>query len=226
MIAIIPARGGSKRIPRKNIKSFHGKPIIAYAIENALNSGIFDEVFVSTDDEEIATIARNYGASVPVLRSEKNSDDHTTTFDVLIEVANYFLSIGKKIEQACCIYPTTPLLSSENLTDGFQIFSKSEFDVLLSSVEFESHIQRGFTLGKSNEVQLLQPDYILKRSQDIPASFHDAGAFYFFNVDSLKNNGSLWKGKVGGFQLPTERVQDIDTPNDWKMAELKYELLK
>lgn len=226
MIAIIPARGGSKRIPRKNIEEFHGKPMISYAIENALNSKIFDEVFVSTDDEDIAVIARNYGAVVPVMRSNKNSDDFATTYDVLAEVLDYYHSNGRSIDKACCIYPCTPLLSLDNLTDGFERFKDSDFDVLLSSVKFEANIQRGFTLNEVGNVHLLHPEFILERSQDLTPTYHDAGAFYFFNSASLLTNKSLWVGKIGALELPARRVQDIDTPEDWKMAELKYQLLK
>ena len=226
MIAIIPARGGSKRIPRKNIEEFHGKPMISYAIKNALNSDIFDEVFVSTDDEQIAEIAREYGALVPAMRSDKNSDDFATTYDVLAEVLDYYENSGRSIEEACCIYPCTPLLHTNDIKDGFERFKNSDFDVLLSSVKFEANIQRGFTLNEDGNVQLLKPELILERSQDLTPAYHDAGAFYFFNSASLLTNKSIWVGKIGALELPAGRVQDIDTPEDWKMAELKYQLLK
>jgi pseudaminic acid cytidylyltransferase len=214
IVAIIPARGGSKRIPRKNIKEFHGKPMIS------------DEVFVSTDDEEIAAIARKFGAVVPVIRSTKNSDDFATTYDVLAEVLNYYATTDRSVGSACCIYPCTPLLNTDNLADGFNRFNNSAFDVLLSSVKFEANIQRGFTLNEDGNVHLLQPELILERSQDLTPAYHDAGAFYFFDTASLAINKSLWVGHIGALELSADRVQDIDTPEDWRMAELKYELLK
>ncbi len=224
-IAIIPARGGSKRIPNKNIKLFHGKPIIAYAIDNALNSGLFDEVFVSTDNEEIAAIARQQGAIVPVLRSSQNADDFATTSDVLIEVLKYHQEIGKHIDTACCIYPTTPLLTPEDLIAAYDIFSKEKYDVLLTCVAYDSPIQRAFELNAASEVILREPECINMRSQDLPKAYHDAGAFYFFEVDKFIQNKSLWVGRIGAYPLSDLKVQDIDNPDDWTLAELKFQLL-
>ncbi len=224
-IAIIPARGGSKRIPNKNIKLFHGKPIIAYAIDNALKSGLFDEVFVSTDNEEIAAIARENGAIVPVLRSSENADDFATTSDVLIEVLKYHQEIGKYIGTACCIYPTTPLLTSKDLIAANDIFSKEKYDVLITCVAYDSPIQRAFELNAASEVILREPECINMRSQELPKTFHDAGAFYFFDVNKFLQNKSLWVGRIGAYPLPDLKVQDIDNPEDWTLAELKFQLL-
>ena len=225
-IAIIPARGGSKRISRKNIRDFHGKPIIAYAIENALASKLFDEVFVSTDDDEIATIGKDLGAKVPVLRTSNNSDDFATTADVLEEVIRYYQENGTDVESACCIYPTSPLINSEDLIDAHKTFIDGQFETLISSVEFSFPIQRGFTLSGDNMVQLLHPELINTRSQDLEKTYHDAGAFYFFQVEPFMNKKALWSEKSGVYLLPESKVQDIDTLEDWKLAELKFLQLK
>jgi len=221
-VAIIPARGGSKRIPRKNIRLFHGKPIIAYSIENALQSKLFDAVVVSTDDEEIAQISKTYGAQVPVLRSEENATDHATTSDVLVEVISYFESIGESIQTACCLYPTVPLINHQDLIKAHKRFETEHFDVLLSCVRYSFPVERAFKVATNRKVELLNPDMIQKRSQDITPTFHDAGAFYYFNSKIFLKTRNLWSGEIGTYELPESRVQDIDEPQDWEMAELKY----
>ncbi len=221
-VAIIPARGGSKRIPRKNIKHFHGKPIIAYAIENAVSSGLFDEIFVSTDDQEIADIAVSFGAKVPTLRSKKNADDFASTSDVLLEVIEYYKGNNTPISFACCIYPTSPLISENDLRSAHSIFNSGKFDTLMSSVEFSFPIQRAFNLTESNQIELIQPEHIHSRSQDLRSSFHDAGAFYFINVKSFLTNRTLWDGEIGAYVMPESKVQDIDSLEDWKIAEIKF----
>jgi pseudaminic acid cytidylyltransferase len=225
-IAIIPARGGSKRIPRKNIKNFHGKPIIAYSIENALKSRLFDEVFVSTDDLEIAEIAIKYGAVVPVLRSEKNSNDFATTSEVLLEVIEFYHKKKTKLESILCLYPTAPLIKENDLIESFKIWEKSKFDVLLSSVAFDFAIQRGFKIHHNNSIELLNPDAIQKRSQDLETIFHDAGIFYWLGLESFIQNKTIWSGHIGSFVLDQMKVQDIDTPEDWEIAKLKYERIQ
>lgn len=226
MIAIIPARGGSKRIPNKNMRLFHGKPIIAYSIEAALKSGLFEQVIVSTDDQRITEIAKEFGAQVPFLRSDKNSDDFATTSDVLIEVLSDFEKNGKFFESACCIYPTSPLIDFKDLVQAKALFEKEKFDSLISCVCYSFPIQRAFRLKESKEISLLQPDLIHTRSQDLETTFHDAGSFYFFKVHEFQENKTLWSGRIGSFELPETKVQDIDTMEDWKLAELKYTLLK
>lgn len=223
-IAIIPARGGSKRIPRKNIKDFLGKPIIAYSIETALHSGLFDEVFVSTDDEEIASIAKTYGALVPVLRSEKNSDDFATTSDLLIEVLEYYQTQNKTIETFCCIYATSPLIEKEDLIAANQLFQQSDFNTLLSAVAFSFPPQRSFQISNDKQITLNFPDAIQKRSQDLATYYHDAGMFYFCRAASFVATKNIWSGKIGAFCLDELKVQDIDNETDWKLAELKYQL--
>lgn len=226
MIAIIPARGGSKRIPNKNRKLFHGKPIIAYSIEAALKSGLFEQVIVSTDNEEIARIAKECGAEVPFIRSDKNSDDFATTSDVLLEVLSDFEKNGQVFENACCIYPTSPLIDFKDLVQAKALFGKEKFDSLISCVCYSFPIQRAFRLKDNKEILLLQPDLIHTRSQELETTFHDAGSFYFFNVPKFQENKTLWSGRIGSFELPETKVQDIDTMEDWKLAELKYTLLK
>ncbi|MBP6090275.1 MAG: pseudaminic acid cytidylyltransferase [Crocinitomicaceae bacterium] len=224
-VAIIPARGGSKRIPRKNIQLFHGKPIIAYAIETAIESGLFSRIIVSTDDEEIAQIAKNNGAEVPFLRSTENADDFATTSSVLIEVLDQLSSNGESYTSACCIYPTSPLIDSKDLKHAHDQFITNEYDVLISCVAFSFPIQRSFHLNDGSMIELNHPDVIHQRSQDLTKNYHDAGAMYFFNVQQFKASKSLWSGKIGAYELSELKVQDIDTLEDWKIAELKYSIL-
>lgn len=225
-IAIVPARGGSKRIPRKNIKDFFGKPIIAYSIENALNSGLFDEVFVSTDDHEIATIARNYGASVPILRSETNSNDFATTSDVLLEVVDYYKSKKQPINELLCLYPTAPLITEIEINASYDVWKKNEFDVLLSSVAFDFAVQRGFKLLNNNSIELINPESIHLRSQDLETIYHDAGIFYWLKLETFLINKTIWAGNIGTFPLNHMNVQDIDTIEDWEIAKIKYEYIQ
>jgi N-acylneuraminate cytidylyltransferase len=224
-LCIIPARGGSKRIPRKNIRQFHGKPMIAYAIECAKQSQLFDRIIVSTDDAEIAQIATDYGAEVPFLRSSKNADDYSTTSEVLIEVLNNWAVTHELPDWICCLYPTTPLLFPTDLNDAFKLYQSTDSDVVLSAVAFDFPIQRAFELEENNHIRLREPEAISKRSQDLEPTYHDAGAFYFFNTSRFLQSNSLWSGKVTAVPLPAERVQDIDNPSDWDLAEYKYQLL-
>jgi pseudaminic acid cytidylyltransferase len=225
-IAIIPARGGSKRIPGKNIRNFHGKPIIAYAIQNAIDSKLFDEVFVSTDDEKIADISRKFGANVPVLRSAPNSDDFATTSDVLMEVLEYYQTKQIHLELACCLYATAPLLNPTDLIEAFSIYKESSCDVLISCVAYDFPIQRAFELEENNQIRLKEPQLINKRSQDLPKAYHDAGAFYFFSVKPFLINQTLWAGRISAYPLPALKVQDIDTQEDWDLAECKFQIIQ
>ncbi|NDK55514.1 pseudaminic acid cytidylyltransferase [Pontibacter fetidus] len=223
-IAIIPARGGSKRIPRKNISNFLGKPIIAYSIELALKSGLFAEVMVSTDDEEIATIARQYGAKVPFMRSEATADDFATTAAVLEEVLNNYKTEGETFDFGCCIYPTAPLLKISTITEGFKLLTTNQFDTVFPVQKYSYPIWRSLKL-QDGKAKLNWPENLNSRSQDLPSAFHDAGQFYWFRVDKFMSQKALFTENSGAVTLEELEVQDIDNLTDWKLAELKYKLI-
>ena len=224
-LAIIPARGGSKRIPRKNIKYFLGKPIIAYAIENAINSQLFDEIMVSTDDEVIAEIAISYGAKVPFKRSEKNSSDFATTIDVIKEVIFSYEKLGRKFEYSSCIYPCTPLLSKEKLKESFYLLKKSNLDCVFPVIKYGFPIQRAVRLNDKGLIEMFQPEHLTTRSQDLENSFHDAGQFYSFNVNNLMSKQKLITEFTGHLEVSEMEAQDIDNLVDWQLAELKYKII-
>jgi len=221
-IAIIPARGGSKRIPRKNIKTFLDKPIIAYSIETALNSSLFDEVMVSTDDEEIALIAAEYGAKVPFMRSSKTSDDYATTMDVVYEVLDNYAKGGTNFKFACCVYATAPLTRVIHLQDGFAKLNDKEFTCVFPITAFGYPIWRSITIDNNGVGKMIWPEHLNTRSQDLPKAYHDAGQWYWFNTDRIKNWD--WPDNSGTILLAEEHVQDIDTMTDWRLAEVKYKL--
>ncbi len=225
-ILIIPARGGSKRIPKKNIKSFLGKPILAYSIEAALKSGIFDEVMVSTDSEEIAAVAREYGASVPFLRSAETANDYATTADVLFEVLEEYKKRGMEFDCLSCIYPTAPFVTAEKLKAAYEAYIGSGADSLLSVVAFSYPPQRGLIYDESGKyVTFREPEHVNTRSQDLPKMFHDSGQFYFTMVEAYYRNKSFAVGRSIPYILPETEVQDIDTEEDWKIAEIKYQAM-
>lgn len=224
-IAIITARGGSKRIPRKNIKDFLGKPIIAYSIEAALASNLFDEVMVSTDDEEIAQVARSFGASVPFLRSSSTSDDFATTAEVLREVLASYKAVGKEFTYACCIYPTAPFVNAEALTKAYTLLIDKALDSVFPIQRFSFPIQRALVF-KDNKLTWLQPENATKRSQDLETTYHDTGQFYFFDVVAFLSSGSLLTKNSSGIEIAEMEAHDIDTEEDWKVAEFKYLQLK
>lgn len=223
-LAIITARGGSKRIPRKNIKEFCGKPIIAYSVESAINSGVFDTVMISTDDEEIAEIGKKYGAEVPFYRSDATSNDYATTTDVLMEVLDEYEKRGDKYDFACCIYPTAPFVSADRLKEAMSKLKESDADSLIPVVQFSYPPQRAMVINEGSLV-FKHDEYLTTRSQDLEKQYHDAGQFYAFRTDSLKKNGNLLKGSILPLVLEELEVQDIDTLVDWKLAELKYNLI-
>lgn len=224
-LTIITARGGSKRIPKKNIKDFCGKPIIAYSIEAALNSKIFDEVMVSTDSKEIAETAQNYGALVPFIRSAKNSDDFATTYDVLLEVVNKYKELGKVFDYICCIYPTAPFVTAEKLKAAFNKFIESDADSLIPVVKFSFPPQRGFVINKENYLEYKWPENKNKRSQDLEPIYHDAGQFYFHKAAVFDGEKKAQNSKIIPFELEETEVQDIDNITDWQLAELKFKFL-
>lgn len=219
-IAIITARGGSKRIPRKNVKPFMGRPMVAYAIAAALESRLFEEVMVSTDDAEIAEIAKAHGATVPFLRSAATANDFAATADVLNEVIAEYAKRGVAFDEFCCIYPCVPFLTGELLREAHEVFAASAADSLMPVVKYSFPIQRAVRRNAEGFLEYREPENELKRSQDLEPMYHDVGMFYFHQTASFGRNG-----RVAMFEMPEERVQDIDTMDDWKMAELKYKML-
>lgn len=225
-LAIIPARGGSKRVPRKNIKLFLGKPIIAYSIEAAINSGLFDEVMVSTDDAEIAAIANQYGAKLPFMRSEKTSNDFATTFEVVEEVINTYTYKGIKFNNVCCIYPCAPFVTEQKLEEAYNLFVKEHFDAVFPVMQFGFPIQRALQMDDFGKISFFYPENALTRSQDLLPSFHDAGQFYWMNVASCMEQQKIITANTGSIVITELEGQDIDNEVDWKLAELKYELIQ
>lgn len=223
-VAIITARGGSKRIPRKNIKEFCGKPILAYSVEAAIASGIFDRVMVSTDDEEIAEIARRYGAEVPFMRSEKTANDFATTTDVIFEVLDEYARRGEQFELGCCIYPTAPFVTAEKLKKGMETLLSGDADTLIPVVSFSYPPQRAMVI-REGMLSFGQPEYLTTRSQDLEPYYHDAGQFYLFRTEAYRRNGNLLKGKILPLVVSELEVQDIDNLTDWEIAEMKYRLM-
>lgn len=224
-IAIITARGGSKRIPQKNIKEFCGKPIIAYSIEAALQSKIFDEVMVSTDSEEIAMIAKKYGASVPFMRSEKNSNDFATTNDVLCEVLSRYSELGKQFNYVCCIYPTAPFVTATKLKETYNLLHTNKIEQIVPVVRFSFPPQRCYVIDNNNLLQYKWPEYQRTRSQDLEPFFHDAGQFYFYLAEVFYKRKAPELFKSMAYILPDLEVQDIDNIEDWHIAELKYSVM-
>jgi len=217
-IAIITARGGSKRIPHKNIKIFLGQPMIKYAIDAALESKIFDTVMVSTDDEEIAQVAKKYGADVPFMRSKETANDFSATIDVLHEVINQYKKMNVEFNTICCIYPCVPLLKGNTLVKAYSVFAKNNTDALIPIVQFSYPIQRALRINNNGLLDYVYPEYIKTRSQDLEPMYHDVGMFYFYKSSSLLNSVKTIKY----FEMRETEIQDIDTSDDWAMAELKY----
>ena len=230
-VAIITARGGSKRIPGKNIKDFCGKPIVAYAIAAALDSGLFDEVMVSTDSPEIAEIAKAHGASVPFMRSPSASDDYATTADVLHEVLSAYAEQGKNFDFMCCLYPTAPFVTAEKIRAAYTAFMESGADMLEPVVAFSYPPQRSFSI-EAGLLAYNYPEHVRTRSQDLPTWYHDAGQFYFYRVGAFRRSveGNSEQGgydlRCVPFVMNEMEVQDIDTLMDWQLAEAKYRLLQ
>ena len=221
-IAVITARGGSKRIPRKNIKDFLGKPIMAYSIEAAISSGIFDEVMVSTDDEEIAEIARKYGAKVPFFRSEATSGDFATTNDVLLEVIDEYEKRGEFFDYGVCIYPTAPFVTPEKIKDAMEKIIEKNGDSLIPVVSFSYPPKRALVI-RDEKLVFEYPEFMDSRSQDLESEYHDVGQFYCFNINAFKKNKKLMLGNIIPYVVDEMEVQDIDNESDWKIAEIKYQ---
>lgn len=224
-IAIITARGGSKRIPKKNIREFCGRPIIEYSIRAALESKLFDEVMVSTDSEEIAKISRQCGASVPFFRSEENSNDYAITADVINEVINEYEKLGKRFDTLCCIYPTAPFVTAKKLLAAYNEMKKSNADSAMTVVRYGFPPQRAVVI-RNGKIEFQYPEYYKTRSQDLEPIYHDCGQFYFCNVDAFKKYNTMITPNCVPFVVSEEEVQDIDNISDWNIAEMKYNASK
>lgn len=224
-IAIITARGGSKRIPKKNIREFCGIPIIAYSIKTALECNVFDEVMVSTDSEEIALVAREYNAKVPFFRSDKNSDDYSTTEDVILEVLDEYKKIGKEFDYVCCLYPTAPFVNKDIILESMQKMENYNPAVIIPVVKFSYPPQRSFVIDARGYAKFKYPEYVTTRSQDLESWYHDVGQFYVYNVEKLIELNGIITDDFMPVIVSDMQVQDIDTEEDWKIAEVKYKVL-
>ena len=224
VVAIIPARGGSKRIPRKNIKDFCGKPMIAYSIEAALESKLFNKVIVSTDDKEIAEIAEKFGAEVPFIRPTELSGDHTATIPV---IAHAVAELQKEnpVEIACCIYATAPFIQVKYLHEAYKSLIKNKSDYAFSATSFAFPIQRAIKLDKDKKVEMFQPEHFNTRSQDLEEAYHDAGQFYFGTSEAWLTEKPIFSKESSAIILPRHLVQDIDTMEDFTRAELMYKAI-
>ncbi len=223
-VAVITARGGSKRIPRKNIKPFLGKPILEYSIEAALAADMFHEVMVSTDDEEIAAVAKRAGAKVPFMRSKKASDDFATTADVVDEVLCAYERIGMSFGYVCCIYPTAPFVTANAIKTAMMLLEQEQADSVIPVVKFSFPPQRGVVI-EDGRLAPKWKECMNMRSQDLEPLYHDCGQFYCLNAASFRKQKAIWMEKSVPFIQDPMTVQDIDTPEDWKLAEMKYRLL-
>ena len=225
-IAIIPARGGSKRIPRKNIKLFFGKPMIAWSIEAAKASGCFDRIVVSTDDDEIADIAKRYGAEVPFMRPAELSNDFAGTTPVVKHAIETLLAQGGTLNDVCCIYATAPFVTAEDIRQAFEKLVANNCNYVFSATSFPFPIQRALKVSERGYVEMFQPENFAKRSQDLEESFHDAGQFYWGTVKAWVDESLIFGHNSMAHILPRYRVQDIDTPEDWLRAEMLFKALE
>lgn len=223
--AIITARGGSKRIPRKNIRPFLGRPILEYSIEAALQTGLFDEVMVSTEDEEIAQAAKKAGAKVPFFRSTQTANDFATTADVIAEVLASYEQIGKSFDTICCIYPTAPFVTADAIRQAMMLLEQESADCVIPVVKFSFPPQRGVVV-QDGRLTPKWPENMAKRSQDLEPLYHDCGQFYCLNVDSFQRQKKIWMEHAVPFIQDERYVQDIDTLEDWRIAEVKYKLMQ
>ncbi len=225
-IAVIPARGGSKRIPGKNSKAFCGKPMIAWSIQAALDSGLFQQIIVSTDDEHIAETAEKCGASAPFRRPAELSDDHTPTQPVIAHAIQWLQQENISIDAVCCLYATAPFVTAAALQQGWETIQNPHIRYAFAATEFAFPIQRGFYLDAAGQPQMFQPEHALTRSQDLPAAYHDAGQFYWARPDIWLSDGPIFSADSRPILLPRKHVQDIDTPDDWQYAELMMQALR
>jgi pseudaminic acid cytidylyltransferase len=225
-ICVIPARGGSKRIPRKNIKAFNGKPIIAYSIEAALESNCFDQVIVSTDDNEIAEVARTYGAKVPFIRPAKLSNDYAGTIPVIKHTIEWLEGHNNTIDNVCCLYATAPFIQSQTISKAFQQLLESKADYCFSVTSFAFPIQRSIRITQDDKVSMFYPENFNVRSQDLEEAYHDAGQFYWGKAQAFKDELPIFSEAASPYILPRYLVQDIDTTEDWIRAEAMHRVLQ
>ncbi len=225
-ICVIPARGGSKRILRKNIKEFNGKPIIAYSIEAALKSNCFDQVIVSTDDVEIVEVAKKYGAQVPFIRPTELSNDYAGTIPVIKHAIEWLEESNNTIESVCCLYATAPFIQPQTISRAFQQLQESKTDYCFSATSFTFPIQRAIRITQNDKVEMFYPEYFNVRSQDLEEAYHDAGQFYWGKAQAFKDELPIFSEAASLFILPRYLVQDIDTTEDWIMAEAMYRVLQ
>lgn len=219
-IAVIPARGGSQRIPRKNIKEFCGKPMIAWSIEAAMNSGCFDRVVVSTDDAEIASVAQAFGAEIPFMRPAALSDHHTPTIPVVSHAIEWAQANGMAPQAVCCIYATAPMITATDLQESLHVLQHNDCDYVFSATSYAFPIQRALLLNAQQRVEMFDPEHFGTRSQDLPHAYHDAGQFYWGTPEAWLTHTPIFSSRAMAHLLPRHRVQDIDTPEDWVRAEL------
>lgn len=225
-LAVIPARGGSKRIPRKNIKHFCGKPMIAWSIEAARLSGCFDRILVSTDDAEIAQVAQVHGADVPFMRPPELSDDHAGTIPVIAHAVAWQNQHGEQAQDVCCIYATAPFVQAADLQRGLQILQSSRADYAFSVTSYAFPIQRAIRITSQERVEMFQPEHFGTRSQDLEEAWHDAGQFYWGKASAWLSGKSLFSQVAAPVPLPRHRVQDVDTPEDWDRAEWLFKAMQ
>ena len=224
-LAVIPARGGSKRIPRKNVRSFHGKPMLSYSIEAALESNLFDRVVVSTDEEDIAEVARSCGAEVPFIRPKEISDDHTGILEVVNHCIQWFQGNVGQVDVVALIYATAPLLRSNALIDAYRLLQKNDCSYVLPVTKFSFPIQRALKILIGGRIDMLDSRYRFTRSQDLDEAYHDAGQFCFGLAKAFLAKEDIYSDLTVPYLLPMEQVQDIDTEEDWARAEILYKLL-
>ena len=225
MLAIIPARGGSKGVLKKNIQTLGGKPLIYWTIEAAMKAESITRVILSTDDKEIAVIAKKYGAKVPFLRSEKNANDFATTVDVILEVLDSYKRQAKSFDNICCIYPTAPFVSIKKLNKSFDILKSKALDSVFPVIKYGFPVQRSMRIFQGDFIRMTQPGNMNKRSQDLEPTFHDAGQFYWLKTNKFLLQKKLWTNSTGFIVVSELEAQDIDTETDWKIAELKYKMM-
>lgn len=225
-LAIIPARKGSKRLPLKNIKPFYGKPIMQYSINAALQSGLFDEVMVSTDDEEFAEIAKSFGATIPFLRSKENANDTAILADVVIEVIQHYRKQGQEFDAICMLLPTAPFISGERLSEAYDVLNEGNFDSVTTLIPYAVPIQTAFKLSGNKKVEMMHPEIYGMRTQDMETTYYDAGQFYWMRPESVERRRKISCDNTGAIILSEFEAHDIDTEEDWNLAELKYKYLE